>query len=230
MQLLTVGAESGDAYLWARVFEDAWTAFAPDFEEIDENREYVEREDEFDLPGVLEKGASLRAEGSASGEPALQRAPGGPQEQPFLDLMTPLAGAEEDDRGYTDAFARDVLGLDTALLKGPVPSDPDEDPRPLLCFPLRCRPREGALDGAEARGAGEEEGSQGGEEDLRESGSRGGQSGMDDGDDEQDAGMEHEALPQEILPDLHGEEAMVDDVASAFIPTPEEGSSTPPLM
>jgi hypothetical protein len=36
-------------YVWAKVYEESWTAFQPDFKELKENREYVEREDEFDI-------------------------------------------------------------------------------------------------------------------------------------------------------------------------------------
>lgn len=48
LQLCTVDA-SGRIRIWAKVQRENWTCFAPDFEELEENREYVEREDEFDL-------------------------------------------------------------------------------------------------------------------------------------------------------------------------------------
>ncbi|KAK4483585.1 hypothetical protein RD792_010784 [Penstemon davidsonii] len=40
---------SGLAYIWAKDYTENWSAFAPDFVELEENEEYVEREDEFDL-------------------------------------------------------------------------------------------------------------------------------------------------------------------------------------
>ena len=42
-------SSSGDVYVWAKNYTEKWSAFAPDFRELDENEEYVEREDEFDL-------------------------------------------------------------------------------------------------------------------------------------------------------------------------------------
>ncbi|KAG2498136.1 hypothetical protein HYH03_003894 [Edaphochlamys debaryana] len=46
--LLLSAATSGRIYIWAKVHAENWSAFAPDFKELDENTEYVEREDEFD--------------------------------------------------------------------------------------------------------------------------------------------------------------------------------------
>ncbi|GBG60962.1 hypothetical protein CBR_g18561 [Chara braunii] len=43
-------ASSGLVYIWAQEYTEKWAAFAPDFEELSMNEEYLEREDEFDKP------------------------------------------------------------------------------------------------------------------------------------------------------------------------------------
>lgn len=43
------GLDSGTVYLWLVQFPLKWSALAPDFVEIDENEEYEEKEDEFDI-------------------------------------------------------------------------------------------------------------------------------------------------------------------------------------
>lgn len=39
----------GCLYIWAKSYMENWSAFAPNFEELEDNTEYEEREDEFDL-------------------------------------------------------------------------------------------------------------------------------------------------------------------------------------
>ncbi|KAK9830614.1 hypothetical protein WJX81_005607 [Elliptochloris bilobata] len=41
--------DSGAIFLWARVYSERWSAFAPGFSELQDNEEYVEQEDEFDI-------------------------------------------------------------------------------------------------------------------------------------------------------------------------------------
>ncbi|KAF2140025.1 uncharacterized protein K452DRAFT_253767 [Aplosporella prunicola CBS 121167] len=48
------GIESGRIYLWSIVTPQRWSALAPDFAEVEENVEYVEREDEFDIQPLEE--------------------------------------------------------------------------------------------------------------------------------------------------------------------------------
>ncbi|KAG2433509.1 hypothetical protein HYH02_012627 [Chlamydomonas schloesseri] len=72
--LLLSCAGTGRIYIWAKVHAENWSAFAPDFKELDENTEYVEREDEFDwnTPGAggelgLPMGAAAAASGGEEG-------------------------------------------------------------------------------------------------------------------------------------------------------------------
>ncbi|KAI9070962.1 hypothetical protein K1719_047073 [Acacia pycnantha] len=46
---------AGLVYIWAKDYTENWSAFALDFKELEENEEYVEREDEFDLIPETEK-------------------------------------------------------------------------------------------------------------------------------------------------------------------------------
>lgn len=50
-QLASIAA-SGDIYLWKTKWTEIWSAYAPGFEELEENVEYEEPEDEFDLVRV----------------------------------------------------------------------------------------------------------------------------------------------------------------------------------
>ncbi|PYH45657.1 Set1-mediated histone H3-K4 methylation subunit Swd1 [Aspergillus saccharolyticus JOP 1030-1] len=47
--VVACGLESGCIYTWSIVTPQKWSALAPDFGEVEENVEYLEREDEFDI-------------------------------------------------------------------------------------------------------------------------------------------------------------------------------------
>jgi COMPASS component SWD1 len=48
------GLETGSVYLWSIITPQRWSALAPDFAEVEENVEYIEREDEFDIHPIEE--------------------------------------------------------------------------------------------------------------------------------------------------------------------------------
>jgi COMPASS component SWD1 len=47
--VIAAGLDSGAIYQWSTTVSEGWSAFAPDFVELEENQEYEEREDEFDI-------------------------------------------------------------------------------------------------------------------------------------------------------------------------------------
>ncbi|KAF2677542.1 WD40 repeat-like protein [Lentithecium fluviatile CBS 122367] len=49
-----VGVDSGRVWLWSVLQPQRWSALAPDFAEVEENVEYIEREDEFDIQPLEE--------------------------------------------------------------------------------------------------------------------------------------------------------------------------------
>lgn len=52
--VIACGLETGRIYLWSIVHPQRWSALAPDFAEVEESVEYMEKEDEFDIHPVEE--------------------------------------------------------------------------------------------------------------------------------------------------------------------------------
>lgn len=60
--IAAAGLETGRIYIWATNNPQRWSALAPDFQEVEENVEYVEKEDEFDYKDRAEM-TKMRLEG-----------------------------------------------------------------------------------------------------------------------------------------------------------------------
>lgn len=52
--LASCGIETGRIFIWSVINPQKWSALAPDFAEVEENVEYIEKEDEFDIYGQEE--------------------------------------------------------------------------------------------------------------------------------------------------------------------------------
>lgn len=50
-EIVATGFDTGTLYFWGIQIEPKWSALAPDFEEIEQNIDYIEQEDEFDFLG-----------------------------------------------------------------------------------------------------------------------------------------------------------------------------------
>ncbi|GAB0492163.1 hypothetical protein MMPV_003423 [Pyropia vietnamensis] len=64
--LATLGSSTGGVYVWSRSASENWSAFAPEFTELDENELYEEAEDEFDLRDNVAAGAEAEAARAAA--------------------------------------------------------------------------------------------------------------------------------------------------------------------
>ncbi|KAL0096051.1 retinoblastoma-binding protein-like protein 5 [Phycomyces blakesleeanus] len=100
----------GNIYIWTAKHEENWSAFAPDFTELEENMEYEEKEDEFDV--VPEEEATKRKQDD---EDITVDVTTDETIQAFLDI--------DEDRGGED----EVFYLPTLPFDGDAQSESDSD-------------------------------------------------------------------------------------------------------
>lgn len=93
--VVACGLESGCVYIWSIITPQKWSALAPDFGEVEENVEYVEREDEFDVHPA---------------EQVHQRRLDQEDEEPDALALDPVKGDVDPDLDHADdAFGMPVL-------------------------------------------------------------------------------------------------------------------------
>jgi COMPASS component SWD1 len=107
---------SGVIYLWAKDYTENWSAFAPDFKELEENEEYVEREDEFDIMPETEKVKPVRVDDDAD-----------------VDILTTEKVAAFSD---SDNSEDGLYFLPTVPLPDVSPPRPHPSPQPSPQLPL----------------------------------------------------------------------------------------------
>ncbi|KAJ5161804.1 hypothetical protein N7492_007196 [Penicillium capsulatum] len=90
--------ELGCVYIWSVVSPQKWSALAPDFGEVEENVEYVEREDEFDVHPA---------------EQVHQRRLDLEDEEPDVVTLDPIKDATDTDGGFGVPVLLDVSDSDS---------------------------------------------------------------------------------------------------------------------
>ena len=91
--VVACGLDSGCIYTWSVVAPQKWSALAPDFAEVEENVQYIEREDEFDIHPA-EEVHQRRLD----------------QEDEVPDVLTvDLAEGEDEDDSEDNSFRMPVL-------------------------------------------------------------------------------------------------------------------------
>ncbi|GAX82973.1 hypothetical protein CEUSTIGMA_g10400.t1 [Chlamydomonas eustigma] len=104
---------AGRVLCWARIYSENWSAFAPDFLELEENVEYVEREDEFDWNTEQAAAGTTQAESTQA-----------------MDVDSASAGVQTSEVGGEDEEDEEVEVDILTREENKVLSSEDEDELP----------------------------------------------------------------------------------------------------
>lgn len=117
--IATVSGWKGLVYIWATRYQENWSAFAPDFKELEENVEYEEREDEFDV--VAEEETAKRKQDEEDMEVDVVTVDGAPgvgfesDEEDglfFIPTRPEEDGEEQQPSVQSESFVREEIEAD----------------------------------------------------------------------------------------------------------------------
>ena len=145
---------NGVMYAWSKSHDECWSAFAPDFVELTENEEYVEREDEFDAtkrdpedpsgnvakaiaaPNVVARGAAVEAARSVAEAEEAVRAE--------LEALDKVEREEAERAGREGEDANPATPGDAPPATAPAPPESALASAPAALAPAASAPAESA--------------------------------------------------------------------------------------
>ena len=96
--LATTCIETGSIQIWGIEPQQKWSALAPDFAEVDENVEYVEREDEFDeFPAEKHRKRLLDREDEVVDIMAVEKTKGEEEESFVLPMLYDIENSDDEE-------------------------------------------------------------------------------------------------------------------------------------
>ncbi|KKY19121.1 putative set1 complex component swd1 [Phaeomoniella chlamydospora] len=100
--LAACSVDTGSIYIWSVEPQQKWSALAPDFQEVDNNVEYLEREDEFHVPEEAELNQRrLDQEDEEVNVIRIERLKGEEEESFVLPVLMDIENSEDEDELIT---------------------------------------------------------------------------------------------------------------------------------
>lgn len=117
--ILVTVSTTGTMYVWGAHIDESWSAYTPGFHELEQNEEYIEREDEFDIQDdgeTLGNGSYLIINNgtTATPPPTKKRKITDTDENEILDIVT-IERAIEDDQA-NDNEEPELVGLHSNVI------------------------------------------------------------------------------------------------------------------